>query len=113
LAFLQGGNVPAFRTIEEELVDNHKAYENREYGTDTRILTTLLLAHAKAMEPQGLGSMWAGKFNRGYLCENSLRWIEAYNQPKMRNMAIPGITSVEAGEFNCMFRDSNTQLTTW
>eukprot|EP00804_Cyclotella_cryptica_P015931 CCRYP_019198-RA/>CCRYP_019198-RA protein AED:0.01 eAED:0.01 QI:2298/1/1/1/1/1/3/363/685 len=49
------------------------------------------------MEPQGLGSMWAGKFNRGYLCENSLRWIEAYDQPKMRNMAIPGITSVEAG----------------
>jgi hypothetical protein len=33
----------------------------------------------------------------GYLCENSLRWIEAYNQPKMQNMAIPGITSVEAG----------------
>mmetsp|Transcript_17415 Transcript_17415/g.37688 ORF Transcript_17415/g.37688 Transcript_17415/m.37688 type:complete len:81 (+) Transcript_17415:2-244(+) len=49
------------------------------------------------MEPQGLGSIWAGKYNRGYLCENSLRWIEAYNQPQMSNMAIPGITSVEAG----------------
>lgn len=105
LTFLRDGKVPALRTIEEELVDNHKAYENREYGTDTRILTTLLLAHAKAMEPQGLGSMWTGKYNRGYLCENSLRWIEAYNQPKMQNLSIPGITSVDAGEFKCMFRD--------
>lgn len=92
-----GGSVPSLRTIEEEFVENHKSYERREYGTDTRVLSTLLLAHSKAMEPQGLGSIWAGKYNRGYLCENSLRWIEAYNQPQMSNMAIPGITSVEAG----------------
>ncbi len=65
LAASQNGNAPALRTIEEEMADNHKAYEEREYGTDTRPLTALLLAHSKAMEPQGLGSMWAGKFNRG------------------------------------------------
>eukprot|EP00804_Cyclotella_cryptica_P013657 CCRYP_018788-RB/>CCRYP_018788-RB protein AED:0.42 eAED:0.42 QI:0/-1/0/1/-1/0/1/0/278 len=112
LALSRKGNVPAFRTVEEDLADKHKAYENREYGTDTRILTTLLLAHAKAMEPQGLGSMWAGKFNRGYLCENSLRWIEAYDQPKMRNMAIPGITSVEAGELRFIFCDQKIYCAT-
>lgn len=49
------------------------------------------------MQPKGLGNMWAGRYNRGYLCENSLRYIEAYNIPKMKNKAIPGITSVEAG----------------
>ena len=90
-------NVTALRTIEEEYRENHKAYELREYGMDTRILSTLLLAHSRAMESQGLGSMWAGRFNRGYLCENSLRWIEAYNRPRYENMAIPGLSSVEAG----------------
>lgn len=89
------GNMPM--TIEEEIAYKHKAYENREYGNDTRILSTLLLAHAKAMQPKGLGNVWAGRYNRGYLCENSLRYIESYNIPKMKNMAIPGITSVEAG----------------
>jgi hypothetical protein len=95
---LRDGNVPALATtVEEEIMKQHKAYEHREYGQDTRILSTLLLAHSKAMQPKGLGSMWAGKYNRGYLCENSLRYIESYNIPRMRNMAIPGITSVEAG----------------
>jgi len=93
----QANNSPAVRSIEEEFMENHKAYEHREYGTDTRILTSLLLAHAKAMEPKGLGSIWAGSFNRGYLCENSLRWIEAYNIPQKANMAIPGVSSVDAG----------------
>ena len=93
----QANSSPAVLSVEEEFVENHKAYTHREYGTDTRILNTLLLAHAKAMEPKGLGSIWAGSFNRGYLCENSLRWIEAYNIPQKANMAIPGISSVEAG----------------
>ena len=93
----QAHKSPALLSIEEEFVENHKAYEYREYGTDTRILSALLLAHAKAMEPKGLGSIWAGKYNRGYLCENSLRWIEAYNIPQKANMAIPGISSVDAG----------------
>mmetsp|Transcript_20024 Transcript_20024/g.43386 ORF Transcript_20024/g.43386 Transcript_20024/m.43386 type:complete len:1495 (+) Transcript_20024:183-4667(+) len=84
-------------TQEEEFARDHSAYEHREYGTDTRILSTLLLAHSKAMESQGLGSMWSGRYNRGYLCPNSLRYIEAYNRPQMENMAIPGVNSVEAG----------------
>lgn len=68
-----------------------------EYGYDTRILSTLLLAHANAMQPKGLGSQWAGRYNKGYLCENSLRYIESYNIPRMKNKAIQGIDSVEAG----------------
>lgn len=91
------GNKPALRTIEEEFAEEHAAYEAREYGTDTRILSTLLLAHSKAMEARGLGSMWAGRYNRGYLCPNSVRYMEAYNLPQMENMAIPNLNSVEAG----------------
>ncbi|KAL7543836.1 hypothetical protein ACHAXR_013184 [Thalassiosira sp. AJA248-18] len=99
---LMGGNnnnntSPALRSIEEEFVEDHEAYEHREYGNDTRILSTLLLAHSKAMESKGLGSMWSGRYNRGYLCSNSLRYIEAYNRPQMENMAIPGLDSVKAG----------------
>jgi pentatricopeptide repeat protein len=90
-------NTPALRSVDEELVEGHEAYEHREYGNDTRPVTALLLAHSKAMEAKGLGSMWAGRYNRGYLCPNSLRYIEAYNQPQYDNMAIPGLNSVEAG----------------
>ncbi len=99
-ALLFGGgssNKPALRSIEEEFVNEHEAYEHREYGTDTRILTTLLLAHSKAMETKGLGSMWKGRYNRGYLCPNSLRYLEAYNHPQYENMAIPGLNPSEAG----------------
>jgi len=94
---LCSSKTPALRSIEEEFVEEHEAYEHREYGNDTRILSALMLAHSKAMEPKGLGSMWAGKINRGYLCPNSLRYIEAYNIPQMENMAIPGLDSVKAG----------------
>ena len=100
---LRGGSsgadntVPTLRSIEEEHRESHAAYENREYGTDTRLLSTLLLSHASAMEPKGLGSMWAGRYNHGYLCHNSLRYLEAYDRPQMENMAIKGLDSVEAG----------------
>jgi pentatricopeptide repeat protein len=90
-------NALSLRTIEEEFVEGHEEYEHREYGNDTRPVATLLLAHAKAMEAKGLGNMWAGRYNRGYLCPNSLRYMEAYNQPQYENMAIPGLNSVEAG----------------
>ena len=90
-------NAPALRSVEEEFVEGHEAYEHREYGNDTRPVAALLLAHSKAMEAKGLGSMWAGRYNRGYLCPNSLRYIEASNQPQYENMAIPGLDSVQAG----------------
>ena len=93
----KSSKAPALRTIEEEFEEEHAAYEHREYGTDTRILSALMLSHAKAMESKGLGSMWAGRYNRGYLCPNSLRYIEAYNLPQYENMAIPGLDSVKAG----------------
>lgn len=95
--FSGSSNTPALRSVEDEFVEGHEAYEHREYGNDTRPIATLLLAHSKAMEAKGLGSMWAGRYNRGYLCPNSLRYIEAYNQPQYENMAIPGLNSVEAG----------------
>lgn len=94
-----GGSPSALslRTMEEDFVEGHEEYEHREYGNDTRPIATLLLAHSKAMEAKGLGNMWAGRYNRGYLCPNSLRYIEAYNQPQYENLAIPGLNSVDAG----------------
>ena len=55
-------NAPALRSVEEEFVEGHEAYEHREYGNDTRPVAALLLAHSKAMEAKGLGSMWAGRY---------------------------------------------------
>ena len=84
-------------SFEEGLVESHTAYEHREYGQDTRPLAALLLAHGKAMEGRGLGSMWAGRYNRGYLCANSLRYMEAFNVPQKESMATPGLGSVDVG----------------
>ena len=91
------GDVPALRSIEDEFMEEHQAYEHREYGNDTRIFNALLLAHSRAMEQKGLGSMWKGRYNRGYLCQNSLRYLEAFNLPQYENLAIPGLDSVKAG----------------
>ncbi|KAL9182599.1 hypothetical protein ACHAXT_013251 [Thalassiosira profunda] len=88
---------PMLRSIEDEFADDHAAYEHREYGNDTRVPSALLLSHAKAMEPKGLGSMWKGRYNRGYLCHNSLRYLEAYNVPQKENLAIPDLDGTKAG----------------
>ena len=45
----------ALRSVEEEFVEGHEAYEHREYENDTRPVAALLLAHSKAMEKKRIG----------------------------------------------------------
>ena len=47
------------------------------------------------MEVNGLGNLWAGSTNLGYLDEWSLRAIETRPRPQYRDRSIPGMTTVD------------------
>jgi pentatricopeptide repeat domain (PPR motif) len=64
---------------------------------DTRKLNALLCANANALERRGLGDIWRGKENKGYLDESSLRYIKMRYTPQYVDKSIPGLTSIEAG----------------
>ena len=70
-------------------------WQERVYGRDTRRLSALLHACSKAMEVNGLGNVWAGSTNLGYLDEWSLKAIETRPRPQYRDRSIPGMTTVD------------------
>ena len=74
------------------------AFEEREFGDkDNRVLTALMHACASAVDPKGMGDMWSGKNNKGYLHENSLRLIATVEQPRYHDNSIPGTIGTEVG----------------
>jgi pentatricopeptide repeat protein len=73
------------------------SFGEREYGKDTRTLSALLHASAQAMNRNGLGTMWAGRENQGYLCENSLRLITTRWEPSYKDTSVPGVSSTKVG----------------
>jgi pentatricopeptide repeat protein len=79
-------NVPAAQTFGE-----------REYGADTRVISALIRASAQAMGKNGIGTIWAGKDNEGYLCENSLRLITTRWEPSYRDTSIRGVNTTKVG----------------
>ena len=73
-------------------------FMEREYGqNDTRTLSAILRACAQASDSNGVGKMWSGRENDGYLDLDSLRLIQQYRQPQMRNTDIPGMSRLEVG----------------
>ena len=70
-------------------------WQERVYGRDTRRLSALLHACSKAMEVNGLGNVWAGSTNLGYLDEWSLKAIETRPRPRYLDRSIPGMTTVD------------------
>jgi pentatricopeptide repeat protein len=77
--------------------DGMKTFGEREYGKDTRAVSALLHSCATASSSKGIGTMWAGKQNLGYLCENSLRLITTRWEPSYTNKDIPGENSTKVG----------------
>jgi hypothetical protein len=74
-----------------------QAFGEREYGIDTRVVSALIRASAQAMDRNGIGTIWAGRDNGGFLCENSLRLITTRWEPSYRNTSVPGINTTKAG----------------
>lgn len=62
----------------------------REYGgKDSRVHGALLKACANAAGGNNIGTMWEGRENDGYLCENSLRLLRTRAVPQYQNRSIP------------------------
>ena len=72
-------------------------FGEREYGKDTRIISALVRSCAQALNKNGIGTMWAGRENLGYLCENSLRLITTRWEPSYRDNSVPGVSSTKVG----------------
>jgi pentatricopeptide repeat protein len=85
----------------QPVASNHSrpylSYGEREYGRDTRALSALMHASSKAVSNDGIGTMWAGTQNQGYLCENSLRLLTTRRKPGYTDQSIPGINPTEVG----------------
>jgi hypothetical protein len=87
----------------------YPSFEEREYGKDTRKLSALLFACSQAVESHGLGTQWAGRDSKGYLCANSLRLLTVRPQPKYHYPAIPGVSSTEVGMGSIEWKDENPE----
>ena len=74
-----------------------KKNDEREYGKDLRIHSALMLSYANAMKKKGLGTLWAGIENKGYLCEQSLKLITTRREPLYHDSSIPGLSPLETG----------------
>ncbi|GKY93936.1 hypothetical protein MPSEU_000360500 [Mayamaea pseudoterrestris] len=64
-------------------------HEEREYGKDSRVLSAILHACANAVDSNIIGTLWQGRENRGYLCEDSLRLLTAQKVPNYVDNSIP------------------------
>jgi pentatricopeptide repeat protein len=71
----------------------YPSFEQREYGKDTRPLSAILHACASAVDKNGIGTMWQGRENGGYLHEDSLRLLTARRLPKYHDNSIPEMSA--------------------
>lgn len=95
----EGSSVNSIESSEPNETERNQVQfrKHRKVRKDTRKLTALLRANANAIERKGLGSMWQGTANKGFLCENSLRLLTARYKPKYVDKSLPGISGTESG----------------
>lgn len=75
----------------------YQRFGEREYGKDSRVLSALMQACSQAIDGRGLGTMWEGRDNKGYLCESSLMRLVMKPAPKYMDNSIPGVSSTSVG----------------
>jgi pentatricopeptide repeat protein len=102
-----GSSTKVVVTHQSRKNDHLKSFGEREYGKDTRALSALLKSCGQAMGPNNLGTMWEGKSNRGYLCENSLRLITTRWEPSYTKSSIPDELSSKVGISSLRRYDEN------
>lgn len=98
---LPPSNAPDLYPVQSNSTNRRQAsvvpFGEREYGKDTRTISALMHASSQAMNKNGIGTIWAGRENLGYLCDNSLRLITTRWEPSYRDTSIPGMDSTKVG----------------
>ena len=85
------------------------SYNPQKRRRDTRKLNALVSANARAVENRGLGNLWGGRENKGYLCENSLRMIQQRYVPQYVDKSIPGISGTDSGLASMVWDDEDVE----
>ena len=67
------------------------------------------IVNANAVEQRGLGDMWCGRENKGYMDESSLGMIEMRHIPKYVDNSIPGMTSADASLVGMVLDDEDME----
>jgi pentatricopeptide repeat protein len=62
-----------------------------------QVLRSLLMACAQSMEAKGLGDLWGGPKNKGFLCEQTQKAIVTREVPRYRDNSVPGMNSIDVG----------------
>ena len=93
----QSGFLQSNGSTRSHLPQYRESFAEREYGRDSRPLSALLRSCAQAMSSNGIGTIWAGKQNKGYLCENSQRLITTRWEPRYTDTSVPGVSSTKLG----------------
>lgn len=92
---LPGGDTSLVAEVDGRQRKRPPSFGLREYGKDSRPLSAILHACAAAVDKNGIGTMWQGRENGGYLHEDSLRLLTARRVPKYHDTSIPGMTARE------------------
>jgi len=87
---LSEDSVGSLKRHEKSTKKRYPSFAEREYGKDSRALSAILRACAQATDQNGIGTMWQGRENEGYLCVNSLRLLQARRVPQYTDNSIPG-----------------------
>jgi hypothetical protein len=93
LALGSGDDSSSLAEMNGKQKKRYPSFEQREYGKDTRPLSAVLHACAQAVDKNGIGTMWQGRENGGYLHEDSLRLLTARRLPKYHDTSIPGMSA--------------------
>ena len=86
----------------------YQRFGEREYGKDSRVLSALMQACSQAIDSQGLGTMWEGRDNKGYLCESSLIRLTMKPAPRYMDNSIPGVSSTSVGLGSLTYDEEDT-----
>ena len=89
--------------INNELLNHHDepnlSINSQEdaFRSDTRKLTALLSSFSTAIESGGLGDLWGGSMNKGFLNEDTLFRLKQINAPTYHDNTIPGMSGTDVG----------------
>ena len=94
------GNETSDSVVVKEAMEDAVAVDTESEALskkDTRRLSALLFAFSSAMESGGLGDLWGGDWNKGFLCEETLFRLKQRQVPKYRDNSVPGVSGTDLG----------------
>ena len=81
----------------DSTLNKHVSFNDETNKHDTRKLSALLSSFSAAMENNGLGDLWGGPSNQGFLNEATLFQMKQIKPPAYHDNSIPGLGGTDIG----------------